>query len=79
MVLRLPGPNAQVLGFSHQTLLSITGNLMANCAVFVSKTTIQVKIVEHKIRFRKAVQRAFLWQSLGSHFLEVILTSVTPK
>ena len=52
---------------------------MANCAVFVSKTTIQVKIVEHKIRFRKAVQRAFLWQSLGSHFLEVILTSVTPK
>ena len=52
---------------------------MPNCAVFVSKAAIQVRIVEHKICFRKAVQCSFLWQSLGSHFLEVILTSITPK
>ena len=59
VVLRPPGPNA-VLSFSHQRLLSETGGSMPNCAVFVSKATIQARIVEHKICFRKAVQCSFL-------------------
>ena len=78
MVLSPPGPNA-LLSFSHQRLLSETGDSMATCAVYVSKTTIQVRIVEHKICFRKAVQCSFLWQSLESHFLEVIFDEYHSK